>query len=140
MRGLLTSLTLICILLWNGSTLLASNNHPKTQKSRVERQATKASPRTKQAQTKRESRREAAARRELLKRNPRLASVFKKQADRREMDRFDKPGEAMEWYLQKRLPKGEKNLPVERYFQAKEKIKRMKRFSTARNQEPATTG
>ncbi len=136
MRGPLTSLTLICILLWNGSTVLARNNYPKGQKSRVERQATKAtkaSPRTKQAQTKRESRREAAERRELLKRNPRLASVFKKQADRRDMDRFDKPREAVEWYLQKRLPKGERNLPVERYFQAKEKIKRMKRFSTVHN-------
>ena len=131
----LTSLTLIFILLLNGVTSLAHKNNPKGQKSRVEREttkATKASPRTKQRQTKRESRREAAARRELLKRNPRLASVFEKHPDG-DMDRYDKPREAVEWYLQKRLPKGEKNLPVERYFQAKEKIKRMKRFSTRQN-------
>ena len=55
-------------------------------------------------------------------------SLFKKDEDDKE--RTDQPRESIEWYLQKRLPKGEKQLPIERYFQAKEKIKRMKRFST----------
>ena len=45
-------------------------------------------------------------------------------------DRFDQPAEALEAYLAKRLPKGAKTLPIERYFEAKEKIKRMQRFST----------
>lgn len=48
-------------------------------------------------------------------------------------ERFDKPGEAAEWYLSKRLPKGEKHLPTERYFEAVKKVKKMKRFSTAKN-------
>src|ERR671913_198248 len=61
MRGLLTSLTLICILLLNSPTSLARNNNPKGQKSRVERQATKTSTRGKQPQTKRDSRKELTA-------------------------------------------------------------------------------
>src|SRR5215216_1586383 len=125
MRGLLTSLTLICTLFLNGAASLArDNNHTRRQKSRIERKETR---------TKRESRREIAKRRELIKRNPRLASLFKGDEPDSDVERFDQPREAIEWYLQKRLPKGEKQLPIERYFAAKEKIKRMKRFSSARN-------
>ncbi len=109
MRRLYVPLTLICILLVIGITSVARNTHPKKQKPR----------------------RETAMRRQAIKRNPRVAKVLKGAADR-ELDRTDQPREAMEWYLQKRLPKGEKQLPVERYFEAKEKIKKMKRFSTAR--------
>jgi hypothetical protein len=132
MRGLLTSLTLICTLFLNGAASLARNtNHTRQQKSRVER---------KEAREKRESRREIAKRRELIKRNPRLASLFKGDEPDSDLERFDQPREAIEWYLQKRLPKGEKQLPVERYFAAKEKIKQMKRFSSARNKNlPAQT-
>jgi len=132
MRSLITSLTLICILLLNGATLLAHSNHPRQNKSRVERKESKTSARKKEAREKRESRRETAARRELIKRNPRLASLFKSEPDG-DVERTDQPREAIEWYLQKRLPKGEKQLPIERYFAAKEKIKHMKRFSTSRN-------
>ncbi len=132
MRSLITALTLICLLLMNGVTSLAHNNRSKTQKSRVERKESKTSPRKKQATTKRESPKESALQRELVKRNPRLAYVYKKKADR-DKERFDQPKEAVEWYLQKRLPKGEKQLPIERYFAAKEKIKQMKRFSTKQN-------
>src|SRR5215216_7076517 len=125
MRGLLTSLTLICTLFLNGAASLARDTkHTRQQKSRVER---------KEARAKRESRRELAKRRELIKRNPRLASLFKGDEPDSDLERFDQPREAIEWYLQKRLPKGEKQLPVERYFAAKEKIKNMKRFSSARN-------
>src|SRR5215216_7571259 len=125
MRGLLTSLTLICTLFLNGAASLARDTkHTRQQKSRVER---------KEARAKRESRRELAKRRELIKRNPRLASLFKGDEPDSDVERFDQPREALEWYLQKRLPKGEKQLPIERYFEAKEKIKRMKRFSTAKN-------
>ena len=132
MRSFITSLFVICILLLNGATSFARNKNPKGQKARVERKVSKTSLPSKQTRSKRESRREAAARRELIKRNPRLASVFKKDADR-DMDRTDQPRESIEWYLQKRLPKGERQLPIERYFEAKEKIKRMKRFSTRSN-------
>ncbi|HEY2964243.1 MAG TPA: Ig-like domain-containing protein [Pyrinomonadaceae bacterium] len=91
-------------------------------------------PRKQLARSKRESRKEEAARQQLVKRNPRLASLFKPEAEAEaDLDRFDQPREALEWYMQKRLPKGAKELPIERYFQAKEKIKKMKRFSTAKN-------
>src|SRR5215213_3879368 len=134
MRSFSTSLTLICMLLLNGAASLARNNPPKQPKARAERKSARSSTRNKETSrnSKRESRRETAARRELIKRNPRLASLFRSESES-EMDRFDQPREALEWYLQKRLPKGEKQLPIERYFEAKEKIKRMKRFSTARN-------
>jgi hypothetical protein len=45
--------------------------------------------------------------------------------------RFDQPAEAMRSYVQKRLPTGMKDLPVERYFVARDKIKQMKQYSTA---------
>src|SRR6185436_8138555 len=83
------------------------------------------------AKEKRESK-ELARRRELIKRNPRLGFLFKSDSET-DVDRFDQPREALEWYLKKRLPKGEKQLPVERYFEAKEKIKKMKRFSSRGN-------
>jgi hypothetical protein len=85
----------------------------------------------KEAREKRESRKEVAARRAAIKRNPRAAALFKEGSDI-DAERFDQPREALEWYLQKRLPKGEKQLPIERYFEAKEKIKRMNRFSSAK--------
>ncbi|HEU4837155.1 MAG TPA: Ig-like domain-containing protein [Pyrinomonadaceae bacterium] len=129
---IITSLTLICILLLNGATALAASKTPKRQKQRVERKSS-SSERAREAREKRESRKEAAARREAIKRNPRATSLFKADADP-DAERFDQPREALEWYLQKRLPKGEKQLPIERYFQAKEKIKHMKRFSTAKGQ------
>ena len=139
MRRLITSITLICMLCINGVALFARTT-PTKPKSR--NKATKNSPPRKQtARTKRESRsekresrKEEAARQEMIKRNPRLASLFKPQTEAEgDLDRFDQPQEALEWYLQKRLPKGAKELPIERYFQAKEKIKNMKRFSTAKN-------
>src|SRR5207248_6193372 len=45
--------------------------------------------------------------------------------------RNDQPAEAVRWYLQKRLPTGMKQLPVDRYFDALEKTKLMKQYSTA---------
>jgi hypothetical protein len=129
---IITSLTLICMLFLNGAVSLAVNKNPKRQKSRVERKVSAGSERAKeQAREKRESRKEAVARRAAIKRNPRAAAVFKGEADL-DGERFDQPAEALDWYLQKRLPKGEKQLPIERYFQAKEKIKHMKRFSSAK--------
>jgi len=128
---LITSLTLICILLLNGATLLAVSRTPKRQKTRVERKSSNSSAPAKEAREKRESRKEAAARRAAIKRNPRAAAIFKGESDL-DGERFDQPREALEYYLQKRLPKGEKQLPIERYYEAKDKIKRMKRFSTAK--------
>src|SRR6185503_3777289 len=123
--------TLICTLLLTGTTSFALSKTPKRQKSRVERNGSNTSARTREAREKRESRKEAVARRAAIKRNPRAAAIFKGETDL-DAERFDQPREALEWYLQKRLPKGEKQLPIERYFQAKEKIKHMKRFSSAK--------
>lgn len=129
---IIASLTLISMLFLNGAVSLAVNKNPRRQKSRVERKGSAGSERAKeQAREKRESRKEAVARRAAIKRNPRAAAIFKGEADL-DGERFDQPAEALEWYLQKRLPKGEKQLPIERYFQAKEKIKQMKRFSSAK--------
>ncbi|HYV09562.1 MAG TPA: Ig-like domain-containing protein [Pyrinomonadaceae bacterium] len=119
------------MLLLNGAASLAATRNPKRQKSRVERKGSAGSERAKEAREKRESRKEAVARRAAIKRNPRAAAIFKGEADL-DGERFDQPQEALEWYMQKRLPKGEKQLPIERYFQAKEKIKHMKRFSSAK--------
>ncbi len=52
----------------------------------------------------------------------------------REEQRTDKPDEAMRYYLEQRLPKGATTLPTERYFEAKEKIKQMPRYSTERGE------
>ena len=134
MRSLFTALALICSLLINGVAAQARKVQPKQTKSRTERTASRSSVSQKETaggrresarrEGRRESAREQAARRELIKRNPRLASLFKGEADE-EMDRFDQPREALEWYLKKRLPKGEKQLPIERYFAAKDKIKKI---------------
>ena len=47
--------------------------------------------------------------------------------------RADEPDKALQYYLQKRLPAGEKDLPVERYFEAMEEMKLMPLHSTADN-------
>ncbi len=46
---------------------------------------------------------------------------------------LDHPGEAAEFFRFKRLPEGEKHLPVEKYFEARERMLRMPQFSTAEN-------
>ncbi len=141
MRRLSITLTLICLLCLNGVVSLAVSKSPKRQKSRVERNRSNTSERAKEAREKRESRKEAVARRAAIKRNPREAALFKGESDL-DGERFDQPREALEAYMQKRLPKGEKQLPIERYFEAKEKIKHMKRFSSAKgkNLPPQANG
>jgi len=131
MHSFLTSLLLICAVLLNFVVGMARNSGFKTQKSRLVQTSSK----SRQKQSNRKS--QSARRSDLIKSNPRLASLFSRDKAE-DADRFDQPLEALEWYLQKRLPKGEKVLPVERYFEAKEKIKHMKRFSTAKNKKLAS--
>src|SRR6185295_1386 len=126
MYRLLASLFLISILLLNGVTSMAQRNHRNRQKQKEARISER------KREEKHESRKELAARRALIKRKPQLAALFEGEKDL-DGQRTDQPREALEWYLRKRLPKGEKVLPLERYFQAKEKIKKMKRFSTRNN-------
>jgi photosystem II stability/assembly factor-like uncharacterized protein len=47
-----------------------------------------------------------------------------------ERERYDKPAEAVSFYLKKRVPEGEKEIPIERYFTARERMKAMPRYST----------
>lgn len=49
-------------------------------------------------------------------------------------ERTDKPAEAAKYELETRLPKGATQLPTERYFEAKEQMKQMQRFSTAKGE------
>src|SRR5262249_44630780 len=46
-------------------------------------------------------------------------------------ERFDEPEEAIKFYLKKRLPEGETEFPVDKYFQAQEQMRQMPQFSTA---------
>ena len=46
---------------------------------------------------------------------------------------YDQPGEAAEFYRLKRVPEGEKYVPVERYLTAREQMRRMPRYSTAQH-------
>jgi photosystem II stability/assembly factor-like uncharacterized protein len=54
----------------------------------------------------------------------------KSGAARREA--YDKPNEAAEYYRLKRLPEGEREIPVERLLEARERVRGMRRYSTAR--------
>lgn len=44
---------------------------------------------------------------------------------------YDKPREAAQYFVQKRLPEGARELPIERYFEAQERMRAMPHFSTA---------
>jgi sugar lactone lactonase YvrE len=57
----------------------------------------------------------------------------------REGERFDQPAEAAEFFWKKRVPVGETELPVERYFVARETVRRMPRYSTA-GERPSRPG
>jgi hypothetical protein len=43
--------------------------------------------------------------------------------------RFDEPAEAQEFFLHQRLPAGEKRLPIERYFAARDRLRTMRQHS-----------
>lgn len=45
-------------------------------------------------------------------------------------EREDQPGEALEHYLDQRVPAGTRELPVERYFTAMERMRRMRLYSS----------
>jgi hypothetical protein len=78
MRRHITTLTLICMLLVNGVTSQARKTHLKQTKSRTERKAPKSSAPQKQvARRQRESAKEKAAQRQLIKPNPRVAGLLK---------------------------------------------------------------
>jgi len=50
----------------------------------------------------------------------------------------DEPDEAMRHYLRKRLPEGETELPVEKYFEAQEQMRLMPQYSTALDRQWAS--
>ncbi len=45
--------------------------------------------------------------------------------------RYDQPDEAMKYYLAKRLPEGETELPIDRYFEGLDHMRAMPQYSTA---------
>jgi hypothetical protein len=65
----------------------------------------------------------------VLKRNGKEVSV-EKENEGRPGTPFDKPAEAMKRYLKRRLPAGEKELPIDRYFTALAQIQEMPQYST----------
>jgi len=58
---------------------------------------------------------------------PMGGSLFEEESE----GAFDKPGEAAEFFNKKRLPKGEKEFPLEEYFRAHEQMRQMPQFSTS---------
>ena len=60
-----------------------------------------------------------------------LAEKLNEEA--REKPRYDEPGEAIEYYRLKRLPAGAKEIPVEKYIEAKGQMDAMPQYSTAQN-------
>src|SRR5207247_2572759 len=52
---------------------------------------------------------------------------------REEGEHFDEPEEAAELFRLKRLPEGETEVPVEKYFAAREQMNQMSQYSTAEN-------
>lgn len=88
---------------------------------------------TKNAEGKRDAEPDESNNELILRRNGKEIRIKQKRT-RKPGERFDKPAEAMRWYLQKRLPEGEKELPVDRYFTALDQIRNMPQFSTASGQ------
>ena len=62
---------------------------------------------------------------------PRFRMTDKRNEETEEA--FDKPKEAAEYFLKKRLPVGEKEIPIEKYFEAQEQMRSMPQFSTSLN-------
>jgi photosystem II stability/assembly factor-like uncharacterized protein len=61
------------------------------------------------------------------------------QQESHHADPYDQPGEAIEYYLSKRLPAGHGDLPVERYYRAMDRMSGMPVYSTkARRFVPVT--
>ncbi|MDX2044345.1 MAG: hypothetical protein SF097_24260 [Acidobacteriota bacterium] len=55
------------------------------------------------------------------------------KARKHHVKKADEPDKAIQYFLRKRLPEGETELPVEKYFEAQEAMQRMEVFSTAEN-------
>jgi uncharacterized repeat protein (TIGR01451 family) len=110
--AILLSLVLICL------TSFVSQAAPRTAKRGAKP--------TSSAAKRRNARRE---------RNSKVASKRGNPVVRGDRDqRTDQPDEAMKQEVQSRLPKGATEVPVERYFEAKQQIKQMPRYSTAQGQ------
>ena len=62
---------------------------------------------------------------------PNFRMEDKREEEKEEM--FDKPREAAEYFLKKRLPVGETEFPTEKYFEAQEQMRSMPQFSTSLN-------
>lgn len=67
--------------------------------------------------------------------SPELREAIAREAAEtgQQREAYDQPGEAAEFYRLKRVPGGEKYVPVERYLAAREQMRRMPRYSTTQN-------
>src|SRR6185295_8184903 len=61
----------------------------------------------------------------------RRGSPKAKYGEEERRERTDQPDEAVKAEFEKRVPKGATELPMERYFEAKEQMKNMQRYSTS---------
>jgi len=108
----LSSVTLLVMIWAVSSTADAQTKHPKKS---VAKHSSKSHEREKEAVT-------------ITRHGKKIVL-----SEDRDLARTDQPAEAAQAELEARLPKGMKTLPMERYFAAKEKMKGMKRFSSADN-------
>src|ERR1700724_4102751 len=60
-----------------------------------------------------------------------LAKATRVEPDK--LHRADKPQEARDFFLHKRLPEGETRLPIEKYYAAREGMQTMRQHSAARS-------
>ncbi|MDX2030839.1 MAG: hypothetical protein SF339_09240 [Blastocatellia bacterium] len=60
----------------------------------------------------------------------RIAREMREAAGR--ASRYDQPDRAQQYFLQKRLPRGETKFPIEKYFEARERLREMPVYATAR--------
>ncbi|PYS90143.1 MAG: hypothetical protein DMF64_15735 [Acidobacteria bacterium] len=110
-------------------TVEARGPAPEAGSRRDERAATESPRELDEARVERRERDEAEAKPIIVRHNGR--EIRLEQDPDGDLVRNDQPAEAVRWYLQKRLPTGMKQLPVDRYFDALEKTKLMKQYSTA---------
>ena len=60
-----------------------------------------------------------------------MQKLERKRAALRNQERYDEPQAAAEYYRLKRVPAGEQELPLERYFAAQEHLRQMPRYASA---------
>ncbi len=63
-----------------------------------------------------------------------LQKLARERTEASDKERYDQPQEAADFYRLKRVPAGAEEIPLERYFAAREQLRKMPRFASARQQ------